>query len=82
MMSVLEVPKMEHVTLRKSSSYTLDEKYYNVLIFTTEKSVPQEAALARGAVLVDLESAVLWKSPVEVPLLTITAISCRVLLPQ
>ena len=82
MMSVLEVQKTEHVTLRKSSSYTLNENYYNVIICTTEKSVPPEAALARGAVLADLESAVLWNLPVEDPLLTITVILCRVRLPQ
>ena len=82
MMSVLEVQKMEHVTLRKSSYYTLNENYSNVIFFTTEKSVPPEVALAREAVLVDLESAVLWNLPVEDPLLTITATLCRVRLPQ
>ena len=84
MMSVLELPEMVHVSLRKCLSYILNKNVYdhNVIICETGKSVRARVALARGAVLVDLESAALWHSPAEDPLPTITATLSRVQLHQ
>ena len=53
-----------------------------MIICVTEKSALPRVALVREAVPVDLESAVLWQSPAEDPLLTITATLSRLQLPQ
>ena len=83
MMSVLVVQEMVHVSLRKYLSFILNKNnYYIMIICVTEKSALPRVALVREAVPVDLESAVLWQSPVEDPLLTITATLSRLQLPQ